>query len=142
MDYTSEGVLRTKPGRVDSEPTLCMSCSDKIARWNILGLTSGLVVPLLKDPIYLTSVITKELFDSKALSRALVERVKDCECLETVERDTTCRFSFHEIDIWESSEPFDFSKETVTAMAEKEGSSQLPAASASSMLYHSRFSPT
>lgn len=29
--YALFGVLRTKPGRSDSPPTLCMSCSDKIA---------------------------------------------------------------------------------------------------------------
>ncbi|KAF8974701.1 hypothetical protein BDZ97DRAFT_1774944 [Flammula alnicola] len=30
-NYARLGVLRTKPGRADSPPTLCMSCSDKIA---------------------------------------------------------------------------------------------------------------
>ena len=30
-NYSLYGVLRSKPGRADSPPTLCMSCSDKIA---------------------------------------------------------------------------------------------------------------
>ena len=30
------GILRKKPGR--GEPTLSMSCSDKVARWGLLGL--------------------------------------------------------------------------------------------------------
>lgn len=29
--FALHGVLRTKPGRADSPPTKCMSCSDKIA---------------------------------------------------------------------------------------------------------------
>src|SRR5882762_5705019 len=35
--YSLYGVLRTKPGRADSLPTVSMSCSDKIAVWNVLG---------------------------------------------------------------------------------------------------------
>ncbi|KAG0234664.1 hypothetical protein BGW42_006284 [Actinomortierella wolfii] len=41
VDYDCLTALRTKPGRVDSEPTLSMSCSDKMARWTVLGLTSA-----------------------------------------------------------------------------------------------------
>jgi len=37
-DYSRLGILRTKSGRADSPPTLCVSCSDKIARWNIPGI--------------------------------------------------------------------------------------------------------
>jgi len=132
IDYDSVGVLRTKPGRVDSEPTLSMSCSDKIARWNVLGLTSALLAPFLKEPIYLTSVITKELFDARALSRALVDRVRACDCLEVVGDGRAKRWFPHTINILESQEPFEFSKETVMKVAEREGSSLPPVASASS----------
>lgn len=37
-NYTATGKLRTKPGRIDAESTLSMSCSDKIAKWICLGL--------------------------------------------------------------------------------------------------------
>ncbi|GJJ72346.1 tRNA-specific adenosine deaminase 1 [Entomortierella parvispora] len=133
IDYDSVGVLRTKPGRVDSEPTLCMSCSDKIARWNVLGLTSALVAPFLKKPLYLTSIITKELFDAQALSRALVERVRACDCLAAEGDGCSKRLSPHTMDITECHQPFEFSKEAVTKVVEREGCLLPPVASASSI---------
>ena len=49
------GVLRTKPGRGD--PTLSMSCSDKIAKWLVLGLQGALLSVFLKEPIYLDAIV-------------------------------------------------------------------------------------
>ncbi|CAA7259495.1 unnamed protein product [Cyclocybe aegerita] len=72
-NYTRLGVLRTKPGRADSPPTLCMSCSDKIARWNVLGIQGALGSYLLA-PIYLSNVIIGEIPDDM---REVVR--EDCE---------------------------------------------------------------
>ena len=53
-NYHVHGVLRTKPGR--GERTLSMSCSDKMARWNVVGLQGALLSNLITNPIYLTSI--------------------------------------------------------------------------------------
>lgn len=50
----SIGAVRRKPGRGD--PTLSMSCSDKLAKWNILGIQGALIHRLLDQPIYLESI--------------------------------------------------------------------------------------
>lgn len=59
-DYSRLGVLRTKPGRADSPPTLCMSCSDKIASWNVLGFQGALAARFF-EPLYLSTVVIGEV---------------------------------------------------------------------------------
>ncbi|KAF8592474.1 adenosine deaminase/editase [Ramaria rubella] len=55
-NYGLLGVLRTKPGRADSPPTLSMSCSDKIARWCVLGFQGALASNIL-DPLYVDEIV-------------------------------------------------------------------------------------
>lgn len=59
-NYHCYGVLRTKPGRADSPATVSMSCSDKIAAWNLLGL-QGALGSLLFTPLYVDSIIVGEV---------------------------------------------------------------------------------
>ncbi|KAI0921433.1 hypothetical protein AcW1_004588 [Taiwanofungus camphoratus] len=59
-NYSLYGVLRTKPGRADSPPTLSMSCSDKIARWNVLGIQGAMASHVLQ-PLYIAAVIIGEV---------------------------------------------------------------------------------
>ena len=55
LNYHVTGVLRTKPGR--GERTLSMSCSDKLMRWNALGMQGALLSHFLTSPIYFQTVI-------------------------------------------------------------------------------------
>lgn len=72
-NYSLYGVLRTKPGRADSPPTLSMSCSDKMASWNVTGLQGALASKILK-PIYLSAVVIGEV--DASLQQTVRE---DCE---------------------------------------------------------------
>lgn len=54
--YENYGAIRTKPGRADSIPSISMSCSDKIASWNVLGLQGGLLENVFW-PCYLSGIV-------------------------------------------------------------------------------------
>ena len=59
-NYSRLAVLRTKPGRADSPPTLSMSCSDKVASWNVLGF-QGALAAYFFGPLYLSTVVIGEV---------------------------------------------------------------------------------
>ncbi|VDC06243.1 unnamed protein product [Peniophora sp. CBMAI 1063] len=73
-NYARLGVLRTKPGRADAPAVLSMSCSDKIARWSVLGVQGALASDMVPEPIYIDAIVIGEVDHSM---RDIVEA--DCD---------------------------------------------------------------
>nr|XP_061813072.1 tRNA-specific adenosine deaminase 1-like [Nerophis lumbriciformis] len=71
--YHSTGLLRVKPGR--GEPTLSLSCSDKMARWGVLGFQGALLSHYLQEALYFSTVVVGKCpFSQEAMQRALITR--------------------------------------------------------------------
>ncbi|XP_038058159.1 double-stranded RNA-specific editase 1-like [Patiria miniata] len=73
-------IIQTWDGVLQGERLLTMSCSDKLARWNVLGIQGSLLSHFV-EPIYLNSVILGSLYHSDHLSRALYARMGALEDL-------------------------------------------------------------
>ncbi|KAJ3169931.1 hypothetical protein HDU88_000573 [Geranomyces variabilis] len=77
QDYSALGRLRTKPARTDAETTRSMSCSDKLAKWCLLGLQGALLMQWIPTPIRIsTLVVGPERYDEQSIRRAVVDRAK------------------------------------------------------------------
>ena len=97
MQNKKQGVLRTKieggegtipvgesrqqtwDGILHGARILTMSCSDKILRWNVLGLQGALLSQFM-EPIYMSSLTLGSLHHHGHLSRAICCRATDIEC--------------------------------------------------------------
>ncbi|CAF3623051.1 unnamed protein product [Rotaria sp. Silwood1] len=60
---------------ISNERFLTMSCSDKLCRWNFIGLQGALLSTLI-NPIYYTSIIIGSLYNSEHIRRALFSRIE------------------------------------------------------------------
>lgn len=69
------GEIRTKPGK--GIRTLSVSCSDKLSRWNILGIQGALLDSILDRSIYLSSFTICGVSNIASIERAIWKRWSD-----------------------------------------------------------------
>ncbi|KAM9314029.1 tRNA-specific adenosine deaminase 1 isoform 2-T2 [Pholidichthys leucotaenia] len=105
VGFHSTGVLRVKPGR--GEPTLSLSCSDKLARWGVLGFQGALLSLYLEEALYFSTVVVGKCpYSEEAMHRALVERCSHVCSLPA-------GFSVHPPTLLQSSLEFPFNQTQV-----------------------------
>ncbi|KAJ8282575.1 hypothetical protein COCON_G00050940 [Conger conger] len=76
----SSNTIQTWDGVLQGERLLTMSCSDKITRWNVVGV-QGSLMSYFSEPIYFSSIILGSLYHADHLSRAMYQRIADIEDL-------------------------------------------------------------
>ncbi|XP_069081800.1 double-stranded RNA-specific editase 1 isoform X1 [Pleurodeles waltl] len=76
----SSNTIQTWDGVLQGERLLTMSCSDKIARWNVVGIQGSLFSHFV-EPIYFSSIILGSLYHGDHLSRAVYQRISEIEDL-------------------------------------------------------------
>lgn len=76
VPLSSKMHLQTWDGVMSGDRLLTMSCSDKILRWNVVGIQGALLTHLM-HPIYLASITVGSKFHPGHMKRALYERITD-----------------------------------------------------------------
>ncbi|SMN18043.1 similar to Saccharomyces cerevisiae YGL243W TAD1 tRNA-specific adenosine deaminase, deaminates adenosine-37 to inosine in tRNA-Ala [Maudiozyma saulgeensis] len=77
LNFSKKGVVRSKPGRYDSQITLSKSCSDKLCTKQVTSLLNCLTYELLSKPLYLDYILIPSLTrtDLIGLKRCFQDRL-------------------------------------------------------------------
>lgn len=77
LNFSKKGIVRTKPGRIDSNITLSKSCSDKLCVKQISSILNSLTFGLFNEPVYLDYLLIPMLKESdlRGLKRCFTTRL-------------------------------------------------------------------
>jgi len=76
VPLSSKMHLQTWDGVMSGDRLLTMSCSDKILRWNVVGIQGALLTHLI-HPVYFSSITVGSKFHPGHMKRALYERISN-----------------------------------------------------------------